>query len=245
MEPVSKKLKVEDYSSAFSPEPFTQKGSHDNEGTLNFEEEKLYVPQIFLCLASPVFEAMFRNPFREKKEKLVQMTGKSYEDFLDFLLCIHPRYQKAVNELNVLRIVPLADEYQVTAIVTKCKAVMKWMLSNAVKTAANVNYKEEQLQPLKKCFTVLHSAVSLDYTDISDLAVNYIAKFGYCLYNDIDYSENDEFRYPRFDQNINNVATYGNVHKECQTLFKSLPDDIRCKILSERLKKVNNNNFKP
>ncbi|XP_060576790.1 uncharacterized protein LOC132734089 [Ruditapes philippinarum] len=245
MEPVSKKLKVEDDSSASAPEPFTQKGSHDDEVTLDFGEEKLYVPQFLLCLASPVFEAMFRNEFREKKQKIVVMTGKSYEDFLDFLLCIHPRYQKAVNELNVLRIVPLADEYLVTAIVTKCKAVMKSMLSKAVKTAANVNDKE-QLQPLRKCFIVLHSAVSLNYTDISVLAVNYIAKFGYCLYNDIDCtcSKNGIVYNFTLDGKIDNVTTYGDVHKECRALFTSLPDDIRCQILSERLKKVDYNNFK-
>jgi hypothetical protein len=102
MEPESKKIKVEDNSSASSPEPFTEKGSHDDEVTLDFGEEKLYVPQIFLCLASPVLEAMFRNEYREKKEKLLAMTGKSYEEFLDFLLCIHPRYQKEVNgKLNL------------------------------------------------------------------------------------------------------------------------------------------------
>ncbi|XP_060576789.1 uncharacterized protein LOC132734088 [Ruditapes philippinarum] len=245
MEPVSKKLKVEDDSSASAPKPFTQKGSHDDEVTLDFGEEKLYVPQIFLCLASPVFEAMFRNEFREKKEKRVAMTWKSYENFLDFLMCIHPRYQKAVHELNVLRIVPLAEEYQVTAMVTKCKAAMKWMLSKAEETAKGGAFIIElQLQPLKKCFTVLHSAVSLNYTDISVLAVNYIAQFGYCLYNDTDYSKNDVFRNNTLDGKINNVTTYGEVRKECQALFKSLPDDIRCKILSERLKKVNNNDFK-
>jgi hypothetical protein len=92
MEPVSKKLKVEDNCS----EPFTQKGSHDDEVTLAFGKNKLYVSRNFLCLASPEFEAMFRNECREKKEKLVQMTG-TYEDFIEFLLCIHPRILKEVN----------------------------------------------------------------------------------------------------------------------------------------------------
>jgi hypothetical protein len=78
MEPVSKRLKVEDKSSKL----FTQKGSYDDEVTLDFGEENLYVSKNFLCVASPVFE----DEFREKKEKRVHMTGKSYEDFLDFLL---------------------------------------------------------------------------------------------------------------------------------------------------------------
>lgn len=226
MESVSKKLKVDDNCS----EPFTQKGSQDDEVTLAFEKKKLYVSKNFLCLASPVFEAMFRNEFREKKDKTVAMTGKSYEDFLDFLLCINPRYLKEVNELNVLRIVPLADEYQVTAIVTKCKAVMMSMLSNAEKIAsAYTNWSTNQ-EPLKKCLTVLKSATSLNYTDIIDLAVKSIARFGYGLYNGFDH--------PRFGSKMSNP------YRDCDDLFKSISFEIRYKILSERLMKVNDNNFK-
>jgi uncharacterized membrane protein YpjA len=95
MERLPKKLKVE--GPLLRPKPFTQKGLYDDEVTLYFGKENLYVSKNFLCLASPVFEAMFRNEFREKKEKRVAMTWKSHEDFLDFLLCIHPRYQKEVN----------------------------------------------------------------------------------------------------------------------------------------------------
>ncbi|XP_060576798.1 uncharacterized protein LOC132734098 [Ruditapes philippinarum] len=116
---------------------------------------------------------MFRNEFREKKEKRVAMTWKSYEDFPDFLLCFHPRYLNEINELNVLRIVPLAEEYQVTAIITKCKAVMKLMLSNAEKAASSTYFIKDkidsyQLEPLKKCLTVLKSATFVNYTDIID-----------------------------------------------------------------------------
>ncbi|XP_060576797.1 uncharacterized protein LOC132734097 [Ruditapes philippinarum] len=238
MEPVSKKLKVEDNSSTSSPEPFTQKGSHDEEVTLDFGEEKLYVPQFFLCLASPVFESMFRNEFREKKEKLVAMTGKSYEDFLDFLLCIHPRYQKEVNKLNVLRIVPLAEEYQVTAIVTKCKAVMKSMLSKAENKGSGA-HKDSQIEPLSECFNVLKSAVSFNFTDISTLAVKSIAKFGYCWYNDVDYD-----KFVIFTTYGGNKPDKGEARKECQALFESLPLETRYNILSERLKQVNDNGFK-
>ncbi|XP_060576794.1 uncharacterized protein LOC132734095 [Ruditapes philippinarum] len=243
MEPVSKKLKVEDNCS----EPFTQKGSHDDEVTLAFGKEKLYVSKNFLCLASPVFEAMFRNECREKKEKLVQMIGKSYEDFIDFLLCIHPRILKEVNELIVLRIVPFAEEYQVTSIVTKCKAVIKSMLLKAEKNASNVCISVTQLKPLKKCLNILQSAISLNYTDITALAIKSIARFGYCLYDGLDQSKDFFSRtYPALDNKIDYTkeTTYGDLYRECGVLFKGLSLDIRFKILSERLIKVSDNNFK-
>jgi hypothetical protein len=103
----------------------------------------------------------------------------------------------------VLRIVPLAEKYQVTAIVTKCKAVLKSMLSNAEETASDTDYITEHLKPLKKCLNVLNSAASLNYTDIIALAVKSIARFGYCLYDGLDHSK-DVLRgcYPALDSKV-------------------------------------------
>ena len=82
-----------------TPDPFTQAGVYDDEIILDFEgkdKKKLYVPKNFLTVASPVFEAMFKHDLKEKAEKAVKMTGKSYDDFLEFLMCIHPRFLKEI-----------------------------------------------------------------------------------------------------------------------------------------------------
>jgi hypothetical protein len=153
------------------------------------------------------------------------------------------------SELNVLRIVLLAEEYQVTSILTKCKSVMKSTLSNAEEKASKDGISVTQLEPLKECLKTLNSAISLNYIDIMDLAVKSIARFGYCLYEENDYSQ-DVFRrpYPVLELNNridgNNRTTYRNIYRDCNVLFKSLSLEIRYKILSERLIKVNDNNFK-
>jgi uncharacterized protein YqgV (UPF0045/DUF77 family) len=147
----------------------------------------------------------------------------------------------------VLRIVPLAEEYQVTSIVTKCKAVIKSMLLKAEKNASNVCISVTQLEPLKKCLNILQSATSLNYTDITALAVKSIARFGYSLYDGLDHSKVFFSRtYPGLDSKIDNTkeTTYGDLYRYCDVLFKGLSLDIRYKILSERLIKVSDNNFK-
>ncbi|XP_060558066.1 uncharacterized protein LOC132718386 [Ruditapes philippinarum] len=109
-------------------EAFTESGEFDNEITLVFDNSnKLYVSKNFLRYASPVFKAMFDHDWQEKKENLVSLTGKNYDDFLEFLLCIHPRISKPITETNVLQVVSIADEYQVTSVIKKCKeTMMSW-----------------------------------------------------------------------------------------------------------------------
>lgn len=90
----SKKLKrAEELTS-----PFAIGGKCEDEVKLVFGDKKeLYVSKNFLILSSPVFEAMFRNDFTEKKNNLVKLPGKKYEDFLEFLDCINPGSLQDVN----------------------------------------------------------------------------------------------------------------------------------------------------
>ena len=48
----------------------------------------------FLSYSSPVFARMFQSSFKEKDDKVVELSGKSYEAFLEMLLILHPRIQK-------------------------------------------------------------------------------------------------------------------------------------------------------
>ena len=142
-------------------------------------------------------------------------------------------------ENNVFRIAPLADEYQVTVIVAKCKTAMKSIVSKAQKTAASTSSKTCHLKPLRECFNVLKSALSLNYTDITDLSVNAVARFGYGLYNSVQFPRN---RFSGYDLKCKiseeNDETYADVRNECISLFESLPLEFRNNILSGRLERV-------
>ncbi|XP_053388619.1 uncharacterized protein LOC128551731 [Mercenaria mercenaria] len=103
---------------------FTEKGLCRDEVKLVFDDEReLFVSENFLSLSSPVFKAMFSNDFIEKNEMTVRLPGKSYEDFLEFLMCIHPAVQKPIDESNAVRMVPIAEEYQVPSIAAKMPKV--------------------------------------------------------------------------------------------------------------------------
>jgi hypothetical protein len=79
------------------PEPFTAHGKCLDEVRLVFDDQQeLYVSQNFLILSSPVFEAMFKNDFKEKQQSAVLLKEKSYTDFHEFLMCIHPGTLKPV-----------------------------------------------------------------------------------------------------------------------------------------------------
>ena len=137
-------------------------------------------------------------------------------------------------EKNVLRIAPIADEYQVTVIVTKCKTAMKSIASKAQK---NGNYwnKASYLKPLRECFNVLKSALSLNYTDISDVSVNAVARFGYCLYNDVQYIRDGNTSDINSKTGPNSDETYADVRNECISSFEGLPFEWQKKILLGRL----------
>jgi hypothetical protein len=78
--------------------PFTESGKCKDEVTLTFDDgQVLFVSQNFLILASPVFEAMFRGHLKENQTRNVDLKGKKYDGFLEFLMCIHPRTTTTVN----------------------------------------------------------------------------------------------------------------------------------------------------
>lgn len=79
-------------------ELFLTSGACSDEIVLRFDDgNKLYVSENFLSYASPVFRAMFEHQFKESETREVEMKGKSFEDFHEFLLCLHPGKQKPID----------------------------------------------------------------------------------------------------------------------------------------------------
>lgn len=212
-------------------QPFTVGGKCEDEIELKFDDKNLlFVSESFLILASPVFEAMFSNDFAEKRARHVRLPGKRYEDFLEFLLCMNPGCLHEVNESNVLCIAPLAEEYQVSSVVAKCKQMMIHFIRKefleAVREQSAMTlrhkYTEKQLIAMRSCLKVLQTATTLNYQHITEYCIKVAAGFSSGLYGEI----NSPFSAPE---------DYPSLHKECKELFESLSAEVRCKILSKRL----------
>ncbi|XP_053372686.1 uncharacterized protein LOC128546303 [Mercenaria mercenaria] len=113
--------KCESVSSASKPTfDFTER-TWKEDFTLIVEDKKLYVTKALLALVSPVFEKMFQSDFKEKDQTEMELPGKKFDDMQDFLRCIYPSITSGISEQNVYKVLPLADEYQVSCLKTKCE----------------------------------------------------------------------------------------------------------------------------
>ncbi|KAL4218495.1 hypothetical protein ACF0H5_023229 [Mactra antiquata] len=85
------------------------------------ENRKLFASKEVLALCSPVFRRMFESDFRERSADFIPLPGKSYKDFVEFLLCLYPDTQKGLTDDTVFPVFSLADEYQVDILLRKCE----------------------------------------------------------------------------------------------------------------------------
>lgn len=114
--------------------------------TLVVEGKRLYAAKNILAIVSPVFEAMFSRPFSEKEKEEVDLPGKKYSSFLQFLKCVYPNTEKeqTISDKNVFEVLPLADEYQVKFLKDKCERYLQKYISK----------KDTALVDLLKCLSV-------------------------------------------------------------------------------------------
>ncbi|XP_053395339.1 uncharacterized protein LOC128555792 isoform X2 [Mercenaria mercenaria] len=99
---------------------FTRRSWRDDV-TFLIEDNRLYATKAILGIASPVFEAMFGSSFKERDQEEIPLPGKNFEDFNEFLHCIYPKSQREIDEENVYKVLPLADEYDVKSLIKECK----------------------------------------------------------------------------------------------------------------------------
>ena len=99
--------------------------------TLLVEKKKIYVSRVALEIISPAFETLFSEQMLIGEELVVEIQGKTYEDFVEFLACIYPGKMHEVTSINVHKILPLAFEYDVNMLKKKCESVLIDEMSKA------------------------------------------------------------------------------------------------------------------
>ncbi|XP_060557712.1 uncharacterized protein LOC132718096 [Ruditapes philippinarum] len=184
---------------------------------------------------------MFDHDCKEKKENSVSLPGKNYDDFLEFLLCIHPRILKPITETNVLRIVSIADEYQVTSVIKKCKEYMiSWLQASFDQARAKGNHYLYHAEYLRPCLRIVAKVHELSYNDLVKFAVKSIAKFGHILYNTGQKeSQKMHIKNQPSPSDKTGDETFGDIKMDCMKMFQNLPFEIKYKIVAERLLHLN------
>jgi hypothetical protein len=101
---------------------FTEKTWKDD-FVLIVENKRLHVVKGILAYASPVFDTMFQAEFKEKNSTGLDLPGKKVEDIQQFLRCIYP-FPAEISSENVNAVLPLAEEYKVLNLKSKCEAFL-------------------------------------------------------------------------------------------------------------------------
>ncbi|XP_062574907.1 kelch-like protein 38 [Saccostrea cucullata] len=91
--------------------------------TLVVEGKKIHANKAALSQHSPMFKAMFCGNFKESTQEEVPLRDKKYQDVVEFLQCFYPNMKHEVTEQNVLKILPLAHEYQ-SPLVDDCEKLL-------------------------------------------------------------------------------------------------------------------------
>ena len=60
------------------------------------EGKKLYTSRFILASASPVWRALLTSEFKEKNQPEIPLSGKSYRDVCELLLCLTPGINKEI-----------------------------------------------------------------------------------------------------------------------------------------------------
>ncbi|XP_060597905.1 uncharacterized protein LOC132751709 [Ruditapes philippinarum] len=244
--PLSPGIVPENVDTKTISKPFTESGKCKDEVMLTFDDGQiLFVSQNFLILTSPVFEAMLCGDFKETQTRNVDLKEKKYDSFLEFLMCIHPGTTTTVNRDNVLDIMPIAEEYQVTRILCKCKICLKKWLTDELETARKGQSIDHFVIPARNCLYILKTVAMLNYSELIELCVGVVSQFGHRIFFG-SYSPNT-IKVKKLKVRISDKGKFTTVEEiisECTEVFKSLQADVKYDVLARRLALYPDNDFK-
>jgi hypothetical protein len=135
----------------------------------------------------------------------------------------------------------IAEEYQVTSVIKKCKETMMTWLQASLDQARGKGYHYlYQTEYLRQCLRIVAKAHELSYNDVVEFAVKIIAKFGHILYND-GQKESPRTRYGNEPSVSDKTGdeTFGDIKMDCMKMFQNLSFEIKYKIVAERLLHLN------
>ena len=90
------------------------------------EGERFRICKCLLAYASPVFKSMLSLDFKEKQEGEVHLPGKRWQDIKELLDYLNPGLDDTLAEgaESALRLLPLAEEYQISKLRSKCASTI-------------------------------------------------------------------------------------------------------------------------
>ncbi|XP_022294919.2 uncharacterized protein LOC111105038 [Crassostrea virginica] len=138
---------------------------------LEVEGRQIHVNRQMLADHSPVFQGMFESDFKEKHMDNIPLPDKKFEDFEIFLSSFYyNEFQHTITDDTVLVILPLAIEYQVTAVQDRCESFITKKLKQAT------NHEIERMD-IPTLLSYIEYAEKYKLPTILALAVNLCARY--------------------------------------------------------------------
>lgn len=142
-----------------------------------------------------------------------------------------------------------AEEYQVEGVVIRCKEVLKKWLTGEHTSAAKTPHNADKTLHVKTCLLILKKVVAYGFDDLITHAIETIAKFQYEMFTGSDNQSrpNQVFTFgapavllPASTvmslSSFASLAHYPTVKKDCKRMFEGLPEEVKIRLLLERLK---------
>lgn len=140
---------------------------------------------------------------------------------------------------NVLDVSDIAEKYQCTLIINRCKAEMSNSLKSEIELAAETGSDACRYDCARECLEILIKADSLHYQDQLSEAVNTISRFNYKYFAGkvVNNQKGNKIRMfgsctPASNQSERNVE---DAASECKDLYESLTEEMQYKLLMQRL----------
>lgn len=133
--------------------------------TFLVQGKRIYGSRTILSLFSPVFKAMLSENFGDmsNKQKVIDIPGTEYDSFIDFLKCLLPNTSQEITKENVFHLLPLAHEYTVSTLLTKCETFL-------------LNYIEKQEPCENNLMRILARAKLYDLHKVKDASLKFLAE---------------------------------------------------------------------
>ncbi|XP_052759663.1 uncharacterized protein LOC128202666 isoform X2 [Mya arenaria] len=139
------------------------------DAVLLVEKTPILVIKAVLGVASPVFRAMFESDFKEKGSNKISLPGKKLSVVVLLLECIYPDILRTVTADVAFKLIPLAEEYQIS----KLKAMGEKVLVQALR----LKFEDFYLKECTSLYAYLYLAATYHLQELHEYCVTVAADF--------------------------------------------------------------------
>lgn len=135
-----------------------------------------------------------------------------------------------------MQLVKIAEEYQTTFIIEKCKKVMETLLESNIEWSFPFCRPDNlyMLRRARSCLKILTTAKSLEYEEIITNACKTIGCFGHAIFTGT-VTKGEVYPNKNFQKRENEDPI-----EDCRKLFEELSDALKNELLLQRLRRCDN-----